>query len=521
MYKMYVIRYHNSDTVKYIGDEKYGKAYWKSGRMMYDGFYKDGLKHGKGVEYWISGIVNYDGYWLENKRHGYGKLFYDTGELWYDGKWDKHMYNGYGKEYNLDGSMRYDGEWLNDKMNGKGVFFINKMIRYEGDMKDGKMCGNGKLLDNIENIILYDGGFEDNKKCGYGIEYNRDGVTIYIGNFEDNERKGKGTEYITEYKVKEYNENSILIYEGDVFNGEKNGKGKYTCMLTNTEYDGEWKDNKRHGKGVVKDLYKNYIIYEGEFVNDKQYNGRWYSSKNRLSYEGIIDKDGISYISYRRNKRLADAYIYDNSHTIIYKGEYNIHTKKREGKGNVFASNKMPDHVRIRYSGMFENDMYHGEGTKYNEYGLVCYKGTFVNGEISHGKEYDACKIIYTGSFVNGIRHDGEERIYKGKKVEKVAYIHEKRMKEKEETRIRVAKRKRAENDVNVPDEYKCPISMELMVDPVVCSDGHTYERESIEKLFRTNKYKSPLTREKITKALIPNVNLKKLINDYVEKMEI
>lgn len=510
MYKMHVIRYHNSDIVKYIGNDNCGKSYWKNGKMMYDGGYKDGLKHGNGIEYWKSGNVNYKGNWLENKRHGDGKLFYETGELWYNGKWDKHMFNEYGKEYNSDGSMRYDGEWLNDKMHGKGIFFINETVRYEGDMKDGKMCGNGKLLDNIQ---IYDGEFRDNKKCGHGVEYNRNGVIIYRGNFEDNERKGKGTEYITEYKIKEYDENSILIYEGDIFNGDKNGKGKYTCILTNTIYDGEWKDNKRHGYGIVRDLYKNFIIYEGEFVNDKQYNGKWYSSKDRLSYEGIIDKDGVSYISYKRNKQLANVYIYDKSHNITYKGEYNIHTKKREGKGNVFVNNKKV------YSGIFENDTYHGEGVEFNKFGNVYFRGTFVNGEKSYGKEYDYDRVIYVGSFVNGVRHDGEERIYKGRKLEKVvAYSHEKRMKEEEKIRIRVAKRKRAENDVNVPDEYKCPISMELMVDPVVCSDGHTYERDSIERLFRTNKYRSPLTREKITKMLIPNVNLKKLINDYLEK---
>ena len=36
-------------------------------------------------------------------------------------------------------------------------------------------------------------------------------------------------------------------------------------------------------------------------------------------------------------------------------------------------------------------------------------------------------------------------------------------------------------DDINVPDEYKCPISKTIMKDPVIAADGNTYEREFIE----------------------------------------
>ena len=32
-----------------------------------------------------------------------------------------------------------------------------------------------------------------------------------------------------------------------------------------------------------------------------------------------------------------------------------------------------------------------------------------------------------------------------------------------------------------VPDALCCPISMEIMRDPVIAADGHTYERAEIE----------------------------------------
>lgn len=65
------------------------------------------------------------------------------------------------------------------------------------------------------------------------------------------------------------------------------------------------------------------------------------------------------------------------------------------------------------------------------------------------------------------------------------------------------------------PAEYKCPITMELMVDPVLCEDGHTYERKTIlEWLARSQT--SPLTRQPLNpNALHPNHALKSAIQAW------
>lgn len=39
----------------------------------------------------------------------------------------------------------------------------------------------------------------------------------------------------------------------------------------------------------------------------------------------------------------------------------------------------------------------------------------------------------------------------------------------------------------SVPNEYLCPITMEIMVDPVIAMDGHTYERVAIENWLQVN----------------------------------
>jgi hypothetical protein len=64
-----------------------------------------------------------------------------------------------------------------------------------------------------------------------------------------------------------------------------------------------------------------------------------------------------------------------------------------------------------------------------------------------------------------------------------------------------------------IPQEYLCPISFDIMNDTVICSDGHTYERTMILNI--PNSF-SPLTREPIDLTkLIPNRNLKDAIERY------
>jgi hypothetical protein len=61
------------------------------------------------------------------------------------------------------------------------------------------------------------------------------------------------------------------------------------------------------------------------------------------------------------------------------------------------------------------------------------------------------------------------------------------------------------------PDNFLCPITNEVMDDPVVATDGHTYEREAIETWFR-RRNTSPMTNQVIAPILIPNFNLRSMI---------
>ena len=62
---------------------------------------------------------------------------------------------------------------------------------------------------------------------------------------------------------------------------------------------------------------------------------------------------------------------------------------------------------------------------------------------------------------------------------------------------------------------FRCPISFEIMADPVIAADGHSYERTEIEKWLLTSDL-SPLTGAKLTsKHLIPNHTLRQAIENF------
>ncbi|KAL4015334.1 hypothetical protein IC575_027579 [Cucumis melo] len=73
---------------------------------------------------------------------------------------------------------------------------------------------------------------------------------------------------------------------------------------------------------------------------------------------------------------------------------------------------------------------------------------------------------------------------------------------------------------VDFPPHFRCPISMELMQDPVTISTGVSFERANIEKWFFTyNKKTCPATMQTIVNFdITPNYTLKRLILSWKMK---
>lgn len=75
---------------------------------------------------------------------------------------------------------------------------------------------------------------------------------------------------------------------------------------------------------------------------------------------------------------------------------------------------------------------------------------------------------------------------------------------------------KAEQNGSDAPDEFLCPITRELMKDPVIAADGYSYERESIESWIRGKNKTSPMTNLFLqTTILTPNRSLKMAITRW------
>lgn len=69
--------------------------------------------------------------------------------------------------------------------------------------------------------------------------------------------------------------------------------------------------------------------------------------------------------------------------------------------------------------------------------------------------------------------------------------------------------------DDDVPREFVCPITSEIMEDPVVCADGHTYERAAIEAWLQSH-LTSPTTNLPLSvKMLFPNHAIRTSIMEW------
>ena len=81
-------------------------------------------------------------------------------------------------------------------------------------------------------------------------------------------------------------------------------------------------------------------------------------------------------------------------------------------------------------------------------------------------------------------------------------------------------------DDENDKDSFTCPLSLDIMTNPVIAEDGFTYEREHIVNWINRERQPgqqltSPLTGEPMGVRLIPNKSLKKIIDSSVFDREM
>ncbi|KAK7345764.1 hypothetical protein VNO77_16375 [Canavalia gladiata] len=77
-------------------------------------------------------------------------------------------------------------------------------------------------------------------------------------------------------------------------------------------------------------------------------------------------------------------------------------------------------------------------------------------------------------------------------------------------------------NGVSIPPYFCCPLSLELMLDPVIVASGQTYERQSIQNWLDHGLTVCPKTRQRLTHTnLIPNYTVKAMIATWCEENNV
>ena len=70
------------------------------------------------------------------------------------------------------------------------------------------------------------------------------------------------------------------------------------------------------------------------------------------------------------------------------------------------------------------------------------------------------------------------------------------------------------------PSDYVCPITMDLMLEPVKASDGYIYEKAAIIDWCKKNK-NSPFTRDELTSEFILQTNLRDEIQTFINENKL
>jgi hypothetical protein len=213
---------------------------------------------------------------------------------------------------------------------------------------------------------------------------------VYDGEWKDDKRHGFGTHTFA-------NGNS---FTGTFFEGAKHGKGVYH-YANGDSYDGEYDMDKKHGKGIYK--FSSGAIYDGDWNNDKRHGFGIFNLSTGDKYEGgFLDgmMHGVGTFRSANGDLFEGEYVEDKiqgcgkytwSDGSSYEGL--LVDGKKEGKGKqMFSTGDV-------YEGDFQNDMMNGNGV-YKFSNGDRYEGMVKDDQLyGHGKFIFANGQVYEGMY--------------------------------------------------------------------------------------------------------------------------
>ncbi|KAM9299338.1 MORN repeat-containing protein 1 [Gastrophryne carolinensis] len=184
-------------------------------------------------------------------RHGYGIYVYTNSFFRYEGEWKDGKKHGHGKLLFRDGSY-YEGEFVHGEITGNGLrYWATSGNKYSGEFEDGELHGHGVLHYNDGG--RYEGEFVFGLREGHGLLIDKEGQT-YSGAFHNNKKYGEGQ---MSYGNGDH-------YEGNWVLDQRQGHGVLHC-LDGTIYEGQWRNDVFNGQGTM--IHCSGVIYDGPWIN--------------------------------------------------------------------------------------------------------------------------------------------------------------------------------------------------------------------------------------------------------------
>jgi len=158
-----------------------------------------------------SGRLIYEGKWKNKAAHGFGVMRWQNGDR-YEGEWDGGLRQGKGKYTSKASGGLYQGEYLNDLKHGFGKYEFSNGDYYEGNWKNGLRHGTGLYVWKDQNE-KYEGDWEKGLKVGTG-KFTYPNGDVFTGVYENGNRQGKGelVKVDGEIRTENYKEGKLVNF---------------------------------------------------------------------------------------------------------------------------------------------------------------------------------------------------------------------------------------------------------------------------------------------------------------------
>ena len=443
--------YKNGD--EYEGDWKNGQPHghgifkYQSDAKVYIGTFSHGMRQGSGTCAYVEGSwfdgQKYEGHWLNDDWHGHGRLTYKDGIV-YEGSFAAGACHGAGALTYPDG-RRMTSSWIDDtRQNPSHIFYPNgdefvgsvelgtghklegTYTHANGNVFKGSYTNDqrrhGVLAFNVTSMAgdpvelssyqRYEGEWaminEVETQHGFGKMEYADG-RVYEGIWVEGRRSGRGQcaygaesgpfegqVYNGEWRDNKWEGTGILLfpngdrYDGMFYDGNMHGKAVFTSSMDGVKHEGVWVEGKEPTTG--RWIYPNGDVFEGEIIDGVQ-NGIFAKQQDNTSKkEEPVVQDGLMDLSMQTTQDAFNTSIFsddDKSTTSSAADEDAI----EYSNGDKYVGEKNSQGIR------------HGHGVLTEKSGNV-YDGQFRNGwKYGQGTYTYENGDVYTGDFVNDQRH--------------------------------------------------------------------------------------------------------------------